>query len=40
VRFFAQVAAGTPCAQPPMVMRAQLCRRDLPRESWTTVQCA
>jgi hypothetical protein len=38
VRFFAQVAAGRPCAQPPMVMRAQLCRRDLPRESWTTVQ--
>jgi hypothetical protein len=38
VRFFAQVAAGTPCAQPPIVMRAQLCRRDLPRESWTTVQ--
>jgi hypothetical protein len=38
VRFFAQVAAGAPCAQPPMVMRAQICRRDLPRESWTTVQ--
>ena len=38
VRFFAQVAAGTPCAQPPMVMRAQICRRDLSRESWTTVQ--
>jgi hypothetical protein len=38
VRFFAQVAAGTPCAQPPMVIRAQLGRRDLPRESWTTVQ--
>jgi Polysaccharide lyase len=38
VRFFAQVAAGTPCAQPPMVMRTQICRRDLPRESWTTVQ--
>jgi hypothetical protein len=38
VRFFAQVAAGTPCATPPMVMRTQLCRRDLPRESWTTVQ--
>ena len=38
VRFFAQVAAGAPCAQPPMVMRTQLCRRDLPRESWTTVQ--
>ena len=38
VRFFAQVAAGTPCAQPPMVMRAQICLRNLPRESWTTVQ--
>ena len=38
VRFFAQVAGGAPCAQPPMVMRAQICRRDLPRESWTTVQ--
>jgi Polysaccharide lyase len=38
VRFFAQVAAGTPCAQPPMVMRAQICLGDLPRESWTTVQ--
>ena len=38
VRFFAQVAAGTPCAQPPIVMRTQICRRDLPRESWTTVQ--
>jgi len=38
VRLFAQVAAGAPCAQPPMVMRAQICRRDLPRESWTTVQ--
>ena len=38
VLFFAQVAAGSPCAQSPMVMRAQICRRDLPRESWTTVQ--
>jgi Polysaccharide lyase len=38
VRFFAQVAAGTPCAQPPTVIRAQICRRDLPRESWSTVQ--
>jgi hypothetical protein len=38
VRFFAQVAAGSPCAQPPRVKRAQICRRDLPRESWTTVQ--
>jgi len=38
VRFFAQVASGTPCAPSPMVMRAQICLRDLPRESWTTVQ--
>jgi hypothetical protein len=38
VRFFAQVATGTPCARSPMVMRVQICRRDLPRESWTTVQ--
>ena len=38
VRFFAQVAAGAPCAQPPMVMRTPICRHDLPRESWTTVQ--
>jgi hypothetical protein len=38
VRFFAQVAAGAPCAQPPMVSRTQICRRDLPRESWTTVR--
>jgi hypothetical protein len=38
VRFFAQVASGAPCAQPPMVTRTQICRRDLPLESWTTVQ--
>jgi len=38
VRFFAQVAAGAPCSQPPMVTRTQICWRDLPRESWTTVQ--
>jgi Polysaccharide lyase len=38
VRFFAQVAAGAPCAQPPLVRRTKICRRDLPRESWTTVQ--
>jgi hypothetical protein len=38
VRFFAQVATGTLCARPPMVRRVQICRRDLPRESWTTVQ--
>ena len=33
VRFFAQVAVGAPCAQPPMVMRTQICRHDLSRES-------
>jgi len=38
VHFFAQVAAGAPCAEPPMVTRTQICRRDLPRESWITVQ--
>jgi Polysaccharide lyase len=38
VRFFAQVAAGTPCSVPPMVKRTQICRRDLPRETWTIVQ--
>jgi hypothetical protein len=38
VRFFAQVAAGAPCAQPPLVTRTKICRRDLPRESWVTVQ--
>ena len=38
VRFFAQVSSGTPCAPSPMAMRAQICSRDLPRESWTTVQ--
>jgi hypothetical protein len=38
VLFFAQVAAGAPCAEPPMVMRTQICRRALPRESWATVQ--
>lgn len=38
LRFFAQVATGTPCAQPPMVMRVQICRRDISRGSWTTVQ--
>jgi len=38
VRFFAQVTTGTSCTLPPMVMRAQICRRDLPRGSWTTVQ--
>jgi hypothetical protein len=38
VRFFAQVASGTPCALPPRVMRTQICRRDLPRERWIRVQ--
>jgi hypothetical protein len=38
VRFFAQVATGTPCARSPMVRRVKICRRDLPREIWTTVQ--
>jgi hypothetical protein len=38
VHFFAQVASGTSCAPSPMVMRTQLCRRELPRESWTAVQ--
>jgi hypothetical protein len=38
VRFFAQVATGTPCTLPPMVRRTQICQRYLPRERWTTVQ--
>jgi hypothetical protein len=38
VRFFAQVTAGAPCTQPSLVMRSQICRRELPRETWTTVQ--
>jgi hypothetical protein len=38
VHFFAQVAIGTSCTQPPMVTRTQICQRDLPREIWTTVQ--
>jgi hypothetical protein len=38
VRFFAQVTTGTPCTQPPMVTRTQICQRDLPREIWTAVQ--
>src|SRR5262249_24287364 len=37
VRFFAQVATGAPCAQPPMVRRMKFCRRDLPRRRWITV---
>jgi Polysaccharide lyase len=38
VRFFAQVASGSSCAWPPRVMRTKICRRELPREIWTTVQ--
>jgi hypothetical protein len=38
VYFFAQVASGSSCAWPPMVMRTRVCRRELPREIWTTVQ--
>jgi Polysaccharide lyase len=38
VRFFAQVATGTSCALPPIIVRAQICQRGLARESWTTVQ--
>ena len=38
VSFFAQVASGSACAWPPMVMRTKICRRELPREIWTTVQ--
>jgi hypothetical protein len=38
VRFFAQVASDAPCAQPPMVTRTQICRRDLRGGSWTPVQ--
>jgi polysaccharide lyase-like protein len=37
VRFFAQVAAGSSCDRPPLVRRVKICRRDLPRERWTTV---
>jgi len=38
VSFFAQVASGSACAWPPMVMRTKICQRELPREIWTTVQ--
>jgi hypothetical protein len=31
VRFFTQVATGTACARPPMVMRVQICQHDLLR---------
>jgi hypothetical protein len=37
VRFFAQVTTGPACAAPGAVSRTQLCRADLPRESWATV---
>ena len=37
MRFFAQVTTGTLCTLPSTVMRAQICLRDLPRESWTMV---
>jgi hypothetical protein len=37
VRFFAQVTTGSSCDRPPMTRRVQICQRDLPRESWTTV---
>jgi Polysaccharide lyase len=37
VRFFAQVAAGPACGAPHLVSRTQLCRAELPRETWTTV---
>ena len=37
MRFFAQVATGTPCDRPPTVKRMQICQCDLPRESWITV---
>jgi hypothetical protein len=37
VRFFAQIMAGPACAAPHRVSRTQLCRAELPREAWTTV---
>jgi len=37
VRFFGQVYAGSACSDPPRVMRAQICGRDLPRETWIDV---
>ncbi len=38
VRFFAQVAAGAACAEPPTVRRTQFCViDDLPRETWHVV---
>jgi hypothetical protein len=40
VRFFAQVAAGTPCAQPPMVMRAQICLGDIRGRAGPRCRCA
>jgi len=38
VRFFGQIYSGSPCSEPPRVMRAQICVRELPRESWIAVQ--
>jgi hypothetical protein len=38
VHFFAQVASGSSCVWPPMVMRTKFCQSELPREIWTTVQ--
>jgi hypothetical protein len=37
VRFFAQVTTGPACAAPHEVRRVQLCRAELPRASWATV---
>ena len=38
LRFFAQLASGSPCAWPPVVIRTKICQRELPREIWATVQ--
>jgi Polysaccharide lyase len=37
VRFFAQVTTGPVCTAPHQVRRAQLCRAELPRDRWATV---
>jgi hypothetical protein len=37
MRFFAQVTTGPACAAPHEVRRVQLCRAELPRASWATV---
>jgi hypothetical protein len=37
VSFFAQVTTGPVCTAPHQVRRIQLCRAELPRESWVTV---